>query len=417
MSKITDLVSLAKNASKELLSLEENKKNEILRAVANELLLKKELIKEANKKDIKNAKESSLSEALIDRLTLNNERIQGMADSVLQIANQKNPIGKTLDGFKHQNGMQITQVSVPLGVVAMIYESRPNVTIDSAAIALKTQNALILRGSSNAVNSNLYLCELFCDIGKKFGLADGFLQIIGSDKSELDELVKQDKFIDVLIPRGGAKLKEYIKKNSTIPVIQTGEGLCHIYVDKSADIDDALKIIKNAKTQRPSTCNSLECLVLHESIAEKILLILLNLLENVEFRIDEKIFENFQGFDNVKKATREDFSTEFLDLILSVKVVKDIDEAILYINQNSTHHSESILSKDYNNINKFLNLIDSAVVYANASTRFSDGGEFGFGSEIGISTQKMHTRGPMGLEALTSKKYVVYGSGQIREQF
>ncbi|AQW86379.1 glutamate-5-semialdehyde dehydrogenase [Campylobacter pinnipediorum subsp. caledonicus] len=415
MSKIIDMVSLAKSASKELLSLSESKKNEILRAVSNELLLKKELIKEANKKDIKNARESSLSEALIDRLTLNNERIESMADSVLQIANQKNPIGKILDGFKHQSGMQITQVSVPLGVVAMIYESRPNVTIDSAAIALKTQNALILRGSSNAINSNLCLCELFRDIGKKFGLADGFLQIIGSDKSELDELVKQDKFIDVLIPRGGAKLKDYIKNNSTIPVIQTGEGICHIYVDKSADIDDALKIIKNAKTQRPSTCNSLECLVLHESIAEKILLILLNLLENVEFRIDEKIFENFQGFDNVKKATREDFSTEFLDFILSVKVVKDIDEAILYINQNSTHHSESILSKDYNNINKFLNLIDSAVVYANASTRFSDGGEFGFGSEIGISTQKMHTRGPMGLEALTSKKYVVYGSGQIRE--
>ena len=311
--------------------------------------------------------------------------------------------------------MSITKIRVPLGVLGIIYESRPNVTIDAAALAVKSSNAIILRGSANAINSNKFLVKLFNEAGTKFGLPKGAVQLIESpDREVVDEMVKMNEFIDVLIPRGGKKLKEFIIRNATIPVIETGAGVCHIYVDESANLEDAVRIIKNAKTQRPSVCNAVECVLLHQNIADKILPDLISELENVEIRLQDKLFENYDGFDNVKLADESDFGEEFLDLILAVKCVSSVDEAISYINSHSSGHSDAILSENYENIEKFLNAVGSAVVYANASTRFSDGGEFGFGGEIGISTQKLHARGPMGIRELTTSKYIVRGSGQIR---
>lgn len=311
--------------------------------------------------------------------------------------------------------MQISKIRVPLGVLGIIYESRPNVTIDAAALALKSSNAVILRGSANAISSNKFLVNLFNRVADKFSLPKNAVQLItNTDRNAVSEMIKMHEFIDVLIPRGGKNLKEFIIQNATIPVIETGAGVCHIYVDESANLNEAIEIIKNAKTQRPSTCNSVECVLLHEKIADEILPSLIAKLDNVELRLDRNLYENFGGFSNVRLASKEDFGEEFLDLVLAVKSVQDTSEAISYINSHSSGHSDSILSQNYENIEKFLNAVDSAVVYANASTRFSDGGEFGFGGEIGISTQKLHARGPMGVKELTTVKYVVRGNGQIR---
>ncbi|MCD8213260.1 MAG: glutamate-5-semialdehyde dehydrogenase [Campylobacter sp.] len=415
MSEILDIAKMAKAASRQLLNLKSEIKSEILQAIGSEILARKEAIKNANSLDLKNGESAGLSTALLDRLKLTDARIEAMADGVLQLANFADPIGETIDGWRHKNGMQITKIRVPLGVLGIIYESRPNVTIDAAALALKSSNAVILRGSASAINSNKFLVELFNKTGVKFGLPQGAVQLVQNvERTAVDEMIKMHEFIDVLIPRGGKSLKEFIIKNATIPIIETGAGVCHIYVDESADLPKAVTIIKNAKTQRPSTCNSVECVLLHESVADKILPNLINELENVQIRLEGRLFENYGGFDNVELAKDEDFGAEFLDLILAVKCVKNVDEAICYINSHSSGHSDSILSEDYQNIEKFLNAIDSAVVYANASTRFSDGGEFGFGGEIGISTQKLHARGPMGLRELTTSKYIVRASGQIR---
>lgn len=311
--------------------------------------------------------------------------------------------------------MQISKIRVPLGVLGIIYESRPNVTIDAAALALKSSNAVILRGSANAISSNKFLVNLFNRVADKFSLSKNAVQLItNTDRNAVSEMIKMHEFIDALIPRGGKNLKEFIIQNATIPVIETGAGVCHIYVDESANLNEAIEIIKNAKTQRPSTCNSVECVLLHEKIADEILPSLIAKLDNVELRLDKNLYENFGGFSNVRLASKEDFGEEFLDLVLAVKSVQDTSEAISYINSHSSGHSDSILSQNYENIEKFLNAVDSAVVYANASTRFSDGGEFGFGGEIGISTQKLHARGPMGVKELTTVKYVVRGNGQIR---
>lgn len=415
MDEILNIVKQAKAASNELLKLDSVTKNKILNAVADELLLQKESIKEQNLKDIVKGKQDGLSSALLDRLSLNDDRIENMANGVRALALFAEPIGEILEGWRHENGMQISKVRVPLGVIGMIYESRPNVSIDAAALALKSSNAIVLRGSSSALNSNKFLINLFNSVAKRFNLPNGTVSLIeDTHKDAVAKMIKMHEFIDVLIPRGGKGLKEFIIKNATIPVIETGAGVCHIYVDESADIKEAINIIKNAKTKRPSVCNAVECVVLHENIVNAILPNLITELDNTQFRLDPTIYNNFTNFTNVKMADDSDFGVEFLDLILSVKRVSGVSEAIEFINDHSSGHSEAILSQNSQNIELFLNSVLSAVVYSNASTRFSDGGEFGFGGEIGICTQKLHARGPMGVRELTTYKYIVRGSGQIR---
>ncbi|QKF60413.1 glutamate-5-semialdehyde dehydrogenase [Campylobacter curvus] len=454
MSEILNIAKAAKASCEQLLNLGAQVKSQILNAVADELIRQKEGIKAANLLDIKAGKNAGLSAALLDRLELTNVRIEAMANGVREVAKFDEVVGEVLGGWRHPNGMQITKIRVPLGVLGIIYESRPNVSIDAAALALKSGNAVILRGSAAAINSNKFLVNLFNETGAKFGLPRGAVALIEDTRREaVGEMIKMHEFIDVLIPRGGKNLKDFIIQNTTIPVIETGAGVCHIFVDESADVGEAVEIIKNAKTQRPSTCNSVECVLLHEQVAAEVLASLARELDGVQLRVHEdlwakfdtdeaglnleanlnsagkvdanlsvnlnalraqiKIGENSNGAQLVK-ADESDFGAEFLSLVLAVKCVSGVAEAISYINAHSTHHSDVILSRDYANIEWFLNAVDSAVVYANASTRFSDGGEFGFGGEIGISTQKLHARGPMGVRELTTSKYVVRGDGQIR---
>jgi len=423
MSYIEELGEKAKIASKKLLTLDTKTKNRALLAIADELINKKDEIKAANKIDLENGKASGLSFALLDRLELTDSRIEGMAQSLREIAAFVDPIGEILTGWNHKNGMSIAKKRVPLGVIGMIYESRPNVTIDSAGLSIKSSNAVILRGSSNAINSNIYLNKLFNEVGEKSGLPKNSVQLIEkTDRKLVKEMITLDKFIDVLIPRGGKGLKKFIIENATIPVIETGAGVCHVFVDESADIEMALPIIENAKTQRPSTCNSIETVLVHRKIAEKILPELTEMLlkDKVELRYSEEAYKivkntDFGHKENLKLATEEDFGAEYLDMIMSLKLVDNVEEAIEYINEYGTHHSDSIMTKNIDNAEKFLNEVDSAAVYLNVSTRFSDGGEFGFGGEIGISTQKLHARGPMGVRELTTTKYVIRGNGQIRE--
>ena len=423
MSYIEELGEKAKIASKKLLTLDTKTKNRALLAIADELINKKDEIKAANKIDLENGKASGLSFALLDRLELTDSRIEGMAQSLREIAAFVDPIGEILTGWNHKNGMSIAKKRVPLGVIGMIYDSRPNVTIDSAGLSIKSSNAVILRGSSNAINSNIYLNKLFNEVGEKAGLPKNSVQLIEkTDRKLVKEMITLDKFIDVLIPRGGKGLKKFIIENATIPVIETGAGVCHVFVDESADIEMALPIIENAKTQRPSTCNSIETVLVHRKIAEKILPELTEMLlkDKVELRYSEEAYKivkntDFGHKENLKLATEEDFGAEYLDMIMSLKLVDNVEEAIEYINEHGTHHSDSIMTKNIDNAEKFLNEVDSAAVYLNVSTRFSDGGEFGFGGEIGISTQKLHARGPMGVRELTTTKYVIRGNGQIRE--
>lgn len=414
---ILEMAKKAKAASKQLLTLDTKTKNKVLLAIADALIIQKEEIKIANKKDLENGKKSGLSFALLDRLELTDNRIEAMAQSLREIANFTDPIGEIINGWKHENGLSIAKTRVPLGVIGMIYESRPNVTIDSAGLAIKSSNAVILRGSANAINSNICLNKIFNEVGKSIGLPDNAVQLIESTNRELvKEMITLNPYIDVLIPRGGKGLKKFIIENATIPVIETGAGVCHIFVDESADIETALPIIENAKTQRPSACNSIETILVHKNIAESILPPLTNLLlsKNIELRYSQEAWNIINQHNDVKLATDDDFGAEYLDLILSLKLVNNIDEAIDYINENGTHHSDSILTQNIDNAERFLNEVDSAAVYLNASTRFSDGGEFGFGGEIGISTQKLHARGPMGIRELTTTKYIVRGNGQIR---
>ena len=407
----------AKEASRKLLLLDAGTKNNALLAIAEELIARKEEIKEANRTDLENGKKAGLSFALLDRLELTDSRIEGMAQSLREMAAFTDPIGEIVSGWRHKNGISIEKKRVPLGVIGMIYESRPNVTIDSAGLAIKSSNAVILRGSANALNSNIFLNKLFNEAGMKAGLPENSVQLIESTDRELvKEMITLDRYIDVLIPRGGKGLKKFIIENATIPVIETGAGVCHVFVDESAKVDMALKIIENAKTQRPSTCNSIETVLIHRNVAEKILPALTDMLikDRVELRYSSEALEIIGNRSDVKLASEEDFGAEYLELIMSLKLVDDIDEAIEYINTHSTQHSDSIITENIENAEKFLNEVDSAAVYLNASTRFSDGGEFGFGGEIGISTQKLHTRGPMGVRELTTTKYVIRGNGQIR---
>ena len=414
---IEEMGKKAKEASKKLLTLDTRIKNKALVMIAEELINKKEEIKEANRIDLENGKKEGLSFALLDRLELTDKRIEAMSQGLLEIAAFTDPIGEILTGWKHKNGMTIEKKRVPLGVLGIIYESRPNVTIDSAGLAIKSSNAVILRGSANAINSNIYLSRLFNETGIKAGLPENSVQLIeNTDRALVNEMVKMNRYVDVLIPRGGKGLKKFIIENATIPVIETGAGVCHVFVDESAKMENVLPIIKNAKTQRPSTCNSIETVLVHKNIAGKILPELTDMLikNGVELRYSKEAFDIVNRND-VKLANEEDFGAEYLDMIMSLKLVENVDEAIEYINNNSTQHSDSIITESIDNAEKFLNEVDSAAVYLNASTRFSDGGEFGYGGEIGISTQKLHARGPMGVRELITTKYIIRGNGQIRE--
>lgn len=414
---IEEMGKKAKEASKKLLTLDTRTKNKALVMIAEELINKKEEIKEANRLDLEKGKKEGLSFALLDRLELTDKRIEAMSQGLMEIAAFTDPIGEILSGWKHKNGMTIEKKRVPLGVLGIIYESRPNVTIDSAGLAIKSSNAVILRGSANAINSNIYLSRLFNETGVKAGLPENSVQLIeNTDRALVNEMVKMNKYIDVLIPRGGKGLKKFIIENATIPVIETGAGVCHVFVDESAKIGNILPIIKNAKTQRPSTCNSIETVLVHKNIAGKILPEVTDMLikSGVELRYSREALDIVNRND-VKLANEEDFGAEYLDMIMSLKLVENVDEAIDYINEHSTQHSDSIITESIDNAEKFLNEVDSAAVYLNASTRFSDGGEFGYGGEIGISTQKLHARGPMGVRELTTTKYIIRGNGQIRE--
>ena len=362
---IEEMGKKAKIASQKLLTLDTKTKNNALCAIADELIEKKEEIKAANKIDLENGKKSGLSFALLDRMELTDARIEGMAQSLREIAAFTDPIGEILTGWNHKNGMSIAKKRVPLGVIGMIYESRPNVTIDAAGLCLKSSNAVILRGSENAINSNIYLNKLFNEVGKKAGVPENSVQLIEKPERELvKEMITLNEYIDVLIPRGGKGLKKFMIENATIPVIETGAGVCHVFVDESADIEMALPIIENAKTQRPSTCNAIETVLVHKNITSEILPELTDMLikDKVELRYSKEALEIVGNRSDVKLAKDEDFGEEYLDMVLSLKLVDNVEEAICYINEHGTHHSDSIITKNIQNAEKFLNEVDSAAV-------------------------------------------------------
>jgi glutamate-5-semialdehyde dehydrogenase len=392
-----------------------NEKNQALLAVAKALEEHAGYLMEENQKDIVNARENGMSEALIDRLALNIDRIAGMAEGIRQVAALEDPIGEVMDMKKRPNGLLIGRKRVPLGVIGIIYESRPNVTADAFSLTFKTGNAVILRGGSDAIYSNTAITKVIRDTLEVSGMTSDAIQLVTDTSRETaTKMMQMNDYIDVLIPRGGAGLIRSVVQNATVPVIETGTGNCHIYVDEDADINMAVSIIDNAKTQRLGTCNTCESLVIHKEIAKKAVPAIVNALKakDIEIRGDK---QSMELSNYIIEATEEDWGTEYLDRIISMKIVDDIDEAIAHINYYNTKHSEAIVTKNYHNAQKFLNEIDAAAVYVNASTRFTDGFEFGFGAEIGISTQKIHARGPMGLEALTTSKYIIYGDGQIRK--
>lgn len=413
-----DLITMgkcAKAASRACALLNETKKNEVLQKAAALLVANTENILAKNREDVAAARERGVNEIMIDRLSLSDARIRAMAGGLEKVAGLKDPVGELVFMERRPNGLEIANRRVPIGVIGMIYESRPNVTADAFGLCFKAGNAVILKGGSDALCSNIAIAEVLRSALQDCGVTEDALQIV-EDKSRetAEKLMRLNEYVDLLIPRGGAGLIRSVKENSTVPVIETGTGNCHVYVDEFADFEMALSIIDNAKTSRLSVCNACESLVVHEKIAEQFLPLLYERLSKKEItmRADERARAVCAGME---PATEEDFGKEYLDRLISVKVVADIGEAIAHINRYTTGHSEAIVTKDYANAMRFLNEIDAAAVYVNASTRFTDGEEFGFGAEIGISTQKLHARGPMGLRALTSTKYMVFGNGQIRE--
>ncbi len=404
----------ARDAEVVLRNLESEKKNQLLLLAADTLVKRAEFILEENGRDIARARETGMPEGLVDRLLLTEERIQAMAVGLRQIAGLEDPVGEVLGMKKRPNGLLIGQKRVPLGVVGIIYESRPNVTADAFGLCFKTGNAVILKGGKEALHSNRAIVETLQEALRALHITEYAVQLIASvDRGVTQAFMKLNQYVDVLIPRGGAGLIQAVVNNSTIPVIETGTGNCHIYVDETADLEMAVKIINNAKTQRIGVCNACESLVVHEKVERPLLLALKRKLDEhqVKLRGDDAACAILP---DIAPATEEDWGTEYLDYILSIKTVASIEEAIAHINKYNTGHSEAIITRDYHNAQKFLDEIDAAAVYVNASTRFTDGFEFGFGAEIGISTQKLHARGPMGLLALTTTKYIIYGDGQIR---
>lgn len=413
MTYLEELGAKAKAAESSIRGISQQEKNDALTAVADSLEENAERIIEANRKDLENAVKNNMSEAMRDRLRLDSDRIRGIAEGVRKIVSLPDPVGRVLGGRELPNGLKIVKKSVPLGVVGIIFESRPNVTVDAAALCLKSGNVSLLRGGSDAINSNKCLVSIMREALKKSGVDQNAIALVEDTTREaVGEFMKLNRFIDVIIPRGGHGLIQNVVNNSTIPVIQTGEGNCSVYVDKTADIETAVNIVDNGKTQRPSVCNAIENIVVHSDIAEKFLTAL-----DKKWGGKVKIMGDANTAQYIKterEASEEDYRTEFLDYIIAVKTVKDISEAIDFINAYGTKHSECIVTSELASAEKFQQEVDAAAVYVNASTRFTDGGEFGLGAEIGISTQKLHARGPMGLEEMTTYKYLINGNGQIR---
>ena len=413
--RVIDEMGIKAKAASRVLAVAGEKKNDALRAIARALIENKDKIIDANKIDLDNGEKNGLSAALIDRLRLDEGRIKGVADGVLEVAALQDPIGTVISGSTRPNGMEITKIRVPLGVIGIIFESRPNVTVDAAVLCLKSGNAVILRGGKEAINSNKCLAKIMQDAIESAGLDRNAVQLIeNTTRQSSVELMELTEYLDVLIPRGGKGLIRAVVENAKVPVIETGAGNCHVYVDESADINMAADIIYNAKTSRPSVCNAIETILVHEKIAEKALPV-------IKARLDEKNVE-LRGCEKTKAilgacvvpADESDWETEYGDYILAVKIVSSLDEAVEHIAKYSTGHSECIVTNDYKNAKKFTAAVDSAAVYVNVSTRFTDGGMFGLGAEIGISTQKLHARGPMGLNELTSMKFIIEGDGQVR---
>ena len=416
MTYIDTLGQQAKVASRQIAKLSTAAKNDLLNQVAKALVAESDYIITENAKDMANASENGISKIMQDRLLLTEDRIAGIAEGVRQVADLQDPIGQVVRGYTNLDGLKIVQKRVPMGVIAMIFESRPNVSIDAFSLAFKTNNAIILRGGRDAINSNKALVTVARKALKNAGITADAVQFVEDTSHEVaEELMVATKYVDLLIPRGGARLIQTVKEKAKVPVIETGVGNCHIYVDKYANLDMATQIVINAKTQRPSVCNAAESLVVHADIVEEFLPNLekaISKIQSVEFRADERALKLME---KAVPASPEDFATEFLDYIMSVKVVDSLDEAINWINTYTTSHSEAIVTQDISRAEQFQDDVDAAAVYVNASTRFTDGFVFGLGAEIGISTQKMHARGPMGLEALTSTKFYIKCQGQIRE--
>ena len=404
----------ARNAEVLVRNLSANEKNEVLLKVAEALTENADTLTAANALDVENGRKNNMPEALVDRLLLTGDRIRGMAEGLRQVAALEDPVGEVLGMKKRPNGLMIGQKRVPLGVIGIIYEARPNVTADAFALCFKTGNVVILKGGSDAIHSNEAIVKCIREVLREQGITEDAIQLITDTSRETTaEFMKMNQYVDVLIPRGGRGLIKAVVENSTIPVIETGTGNCHIYVDETADLQMAADIIMNAKTQRVGVCNACESVLVHEKVKDEFLPVLARRLQEkqVEIRADEAACELIPG---AVHATEEDWGREYLDYILSLKVVSSVEEAISHINQYNTGHSEAIITNNYEHAQKFLDQVDAAAVYVNASTIFTDGFEFGFGAEIGISTQKLHARGPMGLLALTTTKYIIYGNGQIR---
>ena len=415
MREITEMGKCANKASRVCALLNETKKNEVLLAAADRLEQNCKDILAENAMDVFSAREKGVNEIMIDRLSLTKARVSAMADGLRQVAGLKDPVGELVSMERRPNGLEIINRRVPIGVIGIIYESRPNVTADAFGLCFKAGNAVILKGGSDAIRSNIAIGKVLREALTASGVTEDIIQVVEDVSRETTaKLMRLNEYVDVLIPRGGAGLIKAVKENSTVPVIETGTGNCHIYVDEYADLEKALPIILNAKTQRIGVCNACESLVIHEAVKERFLPELARALKEakVEMRGDRQVRALVE---DAKTATEEDYGTEYLDYVLSIKVAADIGEAIAHINKYNTKHSEAIITENKENAERFLNEVDAACVYVNASTRFTDGFEFGFGAEIGISTQKLHARGPMGLKEMTTTKYIIYGSGQIRE--
>ncbi|WP_378953174.1 glutamate-5-semialdehyde dehydrogenase [Pelosinus sp. sgz500959] len=414
LSELTAKGKSAKQAGRKLATLSTSIKNKALVSMADALEQEYVSILTANAIDVENGRVKGLPESMLDRLRLTESRIQAMAEGLRQIAALPDPIGEVLSQVRRPNGLEINKVRVPLGVIGIIYESRPNVTVDATGLCLKAGNAVLLRGGSEAIHSNIAIIKVIAEAAYEAGIPVGALQLIETtDRQAVNAMLKLNQYLDVIIPRGGAGLIKTVVENSTVPVIETGTGICHTFIDESADLHMAQEVALNAKISRPGTCNTMETLLVHQRIAEQFLPSMLSLYQKagVELR---GCLETMKYHEIVKLASDEDWATEYLDFILSVKVVADLDEALDHIHQYSTLHSEAIITKNTDNATRFQQEVDAAAVYVNASTRFTDGFEFGFGAEIGISTQKIHARGPMGLAELTSIKYLINGNGQIR---
>ena len=404
----------AKEAEKTLMVASSEKKNQALKKIAEGLIENTDKIIEANKVDLENGEKNGMAKSMLDRLKLDKERIEGMAKGVLDVATLPEPVGRILSATERPNGLRIEKVSTPIGVIAVIFEARPNVTSDAAALCLKSGNTVILRGGKEAINSNKTIAKVMRQAVKEAGMPEDVIQLVeDTSRESANELMKMNEYVDVLIPRGGAGLIQAVVKNATVPVIETGVGNCHIYIDKNADLKKAVDIVFNAKTSRPSVCNAAESLLIHKDIAKEALVAIKNKLDEKDVTLvgDSKARDIIP---DMEKATDADWATEYLDYKMSIKIVDSVEEAIDHIYKYSTGHSECIVTENAGTAEKFMNQVDSAAVYLNASTRFTDGGEFGFGAEIGISTQKLHARGPIGLPELQSFKYKIYGDGQIR---